>query len=121
MIAIDDCRFGHSSKKLRSFCVYHVDPFNQRLGLQGSSQRDHCGEQTKGSNDLDNLDTKKSPSFFKVFSVRRLTAGNQRPLKGLYDNHQTIPWDIPLNKKRGRYFLGLDPSTPIDQPSSRET
>lgn len=66
MIAIMIADLDILPKKKLLRCVYHFDPFNQRLGLQGSSQRDHCGEQTKGSNDLDNFSPKKSRAFSRM-------------------------------------------------------
>ena len=72
----NDCRFGHSSKKTPLLLCNHITLTLSTNGhsLQGSSQRDHCGEQTKGSNDLDNFSPKKIPSFFKDERSRRLPA-----------------------------------------------
>lgn len=75
--------------------------------LQGSSQRDHCGEQTKGSNDLDNFAPKKSGAFSRMKGPP-VPAG-KRPLRD-YDNHHTIPWDIPEKKPAEFEFIGIGSS-----------
>lgn len=122
MIAIMIADLDILQKKHRSFCVIiSLWPFQPTVTLSKDLPKEiTVVNRQKGAMTWTIFHPKKSRAFSRMKGPA-VYPPFPKAVKGLYDNHHHGSLGIFRKKNRPNLnLLGLDPSTPIDQPSSRE-